>query len=256
MPAKASAEPKESKSERKKLSKIITDLMRNAYTCTGSLRPYDDIESDFNTAVGCPIIFSQNKYAAAVFTIFCSLFILFHFRGHLAAAYKRYQLDLLAGPSAEFALLSQSRIPYIKAYEKLITAIFLHSDISSVRCKKNAFTIGDVHPRLYALGLFFLSASGMRRQKNDSMVALCLSGPSSFGKSMALDSALTQAKIISQDSRGVGRYAGGKSNCTFYFSDICVSDILGHKSDFTTFKHLARGEPNEVKNNGGSELCG
>ncbi len=56
---------------------------------------------------------------------------------------------------------------------------------------------------------------------------------------MCLDTALSEAKVISQDSRGVGRYSGQGSN-TYYFSDICVSDILGQKADIFTFKHLAR----------------
>jgi hypothetical protein len=54
-------ETKASKSERKKISRIITDLMRSAASCTGSLRSYDDLESEFNAAVKCPITFSQNK---------------------------------------------------------------------------------------------------------------------------------------------------------------------------------------------------
>jgi hypothetical protein len=54
-------EAKASKSERKKILKIITDLMRNASSCTGSLWSYNNLESEFNAAVKCPITFSQKK---------------------------------------------------------------------------------------------------------------------------------------------------------------------------------------------------
>ncbi len=181
----------------------------------------------------------------------------------MLAAYKRFQLDMQGGPSAEFLLQAKSRIPYIKAYENLVTAIFLNPEVSSVRCwpSEKEVLIGDIDLRLYTLGLLFLSVAGVRRQLNDSLMAVCvsclqfslavrlannltlfskLSGPSSYGKSKVLDSALCEAKVISQDARGVGRY-GGRGVNTFYYSDISVSDILGLKADVFAFKHLARG---------------
>jgi hypothetical protein len=173
----------------------------------------------------------------------------------LAAAYKRYQLDLQAGPSTAQLLLGKSRIPNIKAYEKLVTALFLNPKVSSVRCEKKEMLIGDINPRLYALGLLFLSASGVKRQPNDGNLALSLSGPSSYGKSKLLDGILCDAKVISQDARGVGRYSGKGATC-FYYSDIVVSDILGQKADINAFKHLARAEPLSVKVHGSDEACG
>ncbi len=56
-------------SERAKLSRIITDLLDNAFSCTGAMRPYEDVESDFLKAVRCPITFSQNKYVAHSCTV-------------------------------------------------------------------------------------------------------------------------------------------------------------------------------------------
>lgn len=50
-----------------------------------------------------------------------------------------------------------------------------------------------------------------QRYMSDSLVALCVSGPTSFGKSKSLDSCLsTVSKVICMDSKGVGRYSSNK----------------------------------------------
>ena len=54
--AKAAAE----ESEKKRVSKLITRLLEDAYS-TGTLRPYEDVESDFNRELDCCVTFSQNK---------------------------------------------------------------------------------------------------------------------------------------------------------------------------------------------------
>ena len=98
-------------------------------------------------------------------------------RGHLAAAYKRYQLDLQqAGqPSSDLLMLEvRSRIPNIKAYERLVTSLFLDPTVGSVKCMDAPNLLGEIDPRLYALSILFLSVTA-KRQPCDSLIALCVS---------------------------------------------------------------------------------
>lgn len=63
----------------------------------------------------------------------------------------------------------------MKAYEQLVTALFLDPSVSSIRCADRRNLVGDVDLRLYAVSLLFFAASGIRRQPNDSLLALCVS---------------------------------------------------------------------------------
>jgi hypothetical protein len=161
--------------EKSKLSRIITELLDNAFSCTGSMRPYEDVESDFLRVVRCPITFSQNKYVYLVSSSINSAFNVLLPRCHLAAAYKRLQQDLQSGPSAELMNVAENRMPNVKAYEKLVTALFLDPSVSSVVCADRKNLVGDVDLRLYAVSLLLFAASGIRRQPNDSLLALCVS---------------------------------------------------------------------------------
>jgi len=97
------------------------------------------------------------------------------FRCHLMAAYKRCELDLNAKPSMELLLSVESRIPSIRAYETLVTALFLNAEVSSVTCSEREDILGDISPRLLAVTLLFLASSGVRRHLCDSLVAVCVS---------------------------------------------------------------------------------
>lgn len=57
---------KESEFSRSRISKVIKDLLEKATRLDGSLRDYEEVESEFNREVGCPIVFSQNKYACCI----------------------------------------------------------------------------------------------------------------------------------------------------------------------------------------------
>jgi len=60
-------------------------------------------------------------------------------------------------PNASLVARAPSRIPYIRAYERLIKAVILDKRYSSIFIPDAKNLIGDIKPRLLALGILFLS---------------------------------------------------------------------------------------------------
>jgi hypothetical protein len=52
---------KKGKSERNRISRIITNLLEKAFVPNGVVLEYEDVESMFHKEVTCPIVFSLNK---------------------------------------------------------------------------------------------------------------------------------------------------------------------------------------------------
>lgn len=80
----------------------------------------------------------------------------------MLANYKRCAANMqtqVVTPMASLLPRAASRIPYIKAYERLIQAIILNKKYSSILIPDAKILIGDIRPRLLALGILFLAVT-------------------------------------------------------------------------------------------------
>jgi len=214
------------------LNGLITSLLENIRTEQGKVKAYDQIESEFCTAVGKqPIVFARYKST-------------------LSASYALRVREIEQAAEIEHRnRLFRNSCAHIRNFETLLQAT-LFSESTSYGFAGNLKTfIGQCSPSLYFLLYLFLSASGRRRYNCDGLLSICLSGRSSLGESFRVTSSFAQSKrsfsvfpgksrlldvllsgqsvkSISWDSPGVGRFQVDPSTTTLFYNDIKISDLV------------------------------
>ncbi len=83
-------------------------------------------------------------------------------------------MSKVVAPSPALFADATSRIPYIKAYQRLVSGLILDPGNSSIYVPNKSEVIGDVDLRLYALGMLYLAATS-QRYPCDSLIAICVS---------------------------------------------------------------------------------